>query len=110
MRPEKACLSNRDLFSSRIKYLARFLTSSGQYSTEKKMAKQGAFLPAPKNRETSVFRHGGQPRAALWAIGDEFVAGSRTLHGAAIVRADNVRAVALGQNLAKLGARELLSR
>ncbi len=73
--------------------LARFLTSSSQFTAQ--MAKPAAFLPAPKDRETSVFRHGAQPPAALWAIGDEFVAGSRTIRGAAIVRAGDVRAAGL---------------
>ena len=69
--------------------LARFLTSSSQFTAQ--MAKPAAFLPEPKHRETSVFRHGADPAAALWAIGDEIVTGSRTLHGAAIVKAGDVR-------------------
>ncbi len=60
------------------------------------MAKPVAFLPAPKDRETSVFRQVTQPPAALWAIGDEYVAGNRTVHGAAIVKARDVRAAGLG--------------
>jgi hypothetical protein len=59
------------------------------------MAKPAAFLPVPKDRGTSVFRHGAEPQAALWAIGDQFVAGSRTIHGAAIVKAGEVRAAGL---------------
>ncbi len=74
--------------------LARFLTSSSQFNAQ--MAKPVAFLPAPRDRETSVFRHGAQPPAALWAIGDEIVAGSRTIRGAAIVGAGDVRAAGLG--------------
>ena len=73
--------------------LARFLTSSSQFNAQ--MAKPVAFLPAPKGRETSVFRHGAQPRAALWAIGDEYVAGRRNVHGAAIFKARDVRAAGL---------------
>ena len=59
------------------------------------MAKPTAFLPAPRDRETSVIRHGAQPPAALWAIGDEYVAGDRNVHGAAIVKASDVRATGL---------------
>lgn len=73
--------------------LARFLTSSNQFNAA--MAKPAAFLPSPKGRETSVFRHGSEPRDALWAIGVEHVAQGRTLHGAAIVKARDVRAVPL---------------
>jgi hypothetical protein len=65
--------------------LARFLTSSGQFNAQ--MAKPPAFLPSTSDRETSVFRHGSDPRAALWALGNEHAAGNRTLHGAAIVKA-----------------------
>ena len=64
--------------------LARFLTSSSQFNAQ--MAKPAAFLPSAGDRETSVFRHGSEPRDALWAIGDEHAARSRTLHGAAIVK------------------------
>src|SRR6266852_6102408 len=70
--------------------LARFLTSSSQFNVQ--MAKPAAFLPSPTDRETSVFRHGSEPPEALWAIGDEYAAGNRTLHGAAIVKARDVKA------------------
>jgi len=73
--------------------LARFLTSSGQFNAQ--MAKPSAFLPSPRGWETSVFRHGAEPQADLWAIADKHVAGSRTIHGAAIVKAGAVRAVGL---------------
>jgi len=73
--------------------LARFLTSSSQYTAQ--MAKPNAFLPAPRDRETSVFRHSSEPRATLWQIGYEFVARIRPIHGAAIVRAGDVRATKL---------------
>jgi hypothetical protein len=72
--------------------LARFLLSSSQFNAQ--MAKPAAFLPSARGRETSVFRHGSEPRDALWAIG-EHVARNRTLHGAAIVKAGDVRAVSL---------------
>lgn len=73
--------------------LARFLTSSSQFNA--KMAKPAAFLPSPKDHETSVFRHGSDPRDALWAIGVKHVTEERTLHGAAIVKARDVRAAPL---------------
>ncbi len=73
--------------------LARFLTSSSQYKTD--IAKPAAFLPNPLDRETSVFRHGAQPVAALWQLGREHALGERTLHGAAIVEARRVREVEL---------------
>ena len=74
--------------------LARFLTSSSQFNAQ--MAKPVAFLPAPKDRKTSGFRQGTEPPAALWAIGEEYVAGTRTIHGAAIFKARDVRAAGLG--------------
>lgn len=73
--------------------LARFLTSSGQFNAQ--MAKPAPFLPSPNDRETSVFRHGSEPLETLWAIGDTHAAGHRKLHGAAIVKARNVRAAEL---------------
>lgn len=73
--------------------LARFLTSSSQFNAQ--MAKPSAFLPSVRDRETSVFRHGGEPRATLWALGDEHAAGNRTVHGAAIIKARDVRAAQL---------------
>jgi hypothetical protein len=73
--------------------LARFLTSSNQSNTQ--VVKPAAFLPSPKDAETSVFRHGSEPRAALWAIGTTQAAGTRTLHGAAIVKTSNMRDVPL---------------
>jgi hypothetical protein len=47
--------------------LARFLTSSSQFNA--RMVKPAAFLPA-RDGEASVFRHGADPRDALWAIAD----------------------------------------
>lgn len=73
--------------------LARFLTSSSHFNNQ--MAKPAAFLPSPRDGETSVFRHGAVPEADVWAIGDIYVAGNRRIHGAAIVKAGDVRAVAL---------------
>lgn len=68
--------------------LARFLKQSNQFNTL--MAKPAAFLPNPKDRETSVSRHGHAPLESLWAIG-LVAAGDRTLYGAAIFKARTVR-------------------
>ena len=65
--------------------LARFLTSSSQFNAI--MVKPAAFLPNPKNGETSVFRHGSLPREPLWQIATDHVGANRTVHGAAIVKA-----------------------
>jgi hypothetical protein len=64
--------------------IARFLTQSSHYNAQ--MAKPSAFLPSPRDRETSVSRHGCEPTDQLWAIGLES-AGERNLHGAAIFKA-----------------------
>ena len=58
--------------------LARFLTQSSQFSAV--MAKPAAFLPNPKDRETSVSRHGRAPLEALWSLG-LVAAGTRPLRG-----------------------------
>lgn len=68
--------------------LARFLTQSNQFNSL--MAKPAAFLPNPKDRETSVSRHGREPLERLWTIGAE-AAGGRNLYGAAIFKARVVR-------------------
>ena len=72
--------------------LARFLTSSGQFSSLG--VKQSAFLPSPISRETSVSRHGAEPKTVLWQLGKP-AAGERTLHGVAILKAASVREVGL---------------
>lgn len=72
--------------------LARFLTQSSQFNSQ--MTKPSAFLPSPKDRETSVSRHGSEPRASLWDIGIA-AAGERQLYGAAIFRAGSVRSTGL---------------
>jgi hypothetical protein len=69
--------------------LARFLTSSRQFNAL--MAKPAAFLPSPSDRES----HGSEPLDVLWEIGREHVAINRTLHGAAIVKARDVRTALL---------------
>ena len=70
-------------------HLARFLTSSSQYNT--KGVKHVAFLPSPQDRSTSVFRHSGKPKSQLWQIGMDHAVGERTLYGAALVTAKQVR-------------------
>ena len=82
--------------------LARFLRSSSEYSAT--VVKPVAFLPAPKDadRETSVFRHGSDPRPRLWKIAaDHVVLGlGRRIHGAAIFKARH----ALGARLKVVAA------
>lgn len=73
--------------------LARFLLSSSQFNAI--MVKPSAFLPNPRNGETSVFRHEQNPAEELWKLGGLHVAGERTLHGAAMVKALHVRAAQL---------------
>jgi len=73
--------------------LARFLMSSSHFNAT--MAKPAAFLPSPSDRESSVIRHGSEPRAELWIIGARDVAGGRTIRGAAIVKAGDVRSAKL---------------
>ena len=73
--------------------LARFLTSSSQFNASG--AKPSAFLPNPKDRAKSVFRHESHPRESLWRIAEEHMPAVPTLHGAAIVMAKHVRAARL---------------
>lgn len=72
--------------------LARFLTQSSQFIS--RMPKPAAFLPSQKDHETSVSRHGSEPRESLWSLGKE-AAGERNLYGAAIFKAAVVRAIQL---------------
>lgn len=69
--------------------LARFLTSSGHYNAS--AVKPAAFMPNPKNGETSVFRHGAEPLEPLLLIGRQEVGIERRVHGAAIVKAAVIR-------------------
>ena len=73
--------------------VARYLTSSRQFNST--TVKGVAFLPSIQDRESSVFRHGSEPRERLISIGNEHAAGDRNLHGAAIVKAALVRGFAL---------------
>jgi hypothetical protein len=72
--------------------LARFLTQSSQFSST--MAKPAAFLPTPRDQETSVSRHGVEPLDRLWEIG-LVAAGARQLYGAAVFKAHHVRSAQL---------------
>lgn len=72
--------------------LARFLVQSSQFNSTS--VKPSAFLPNPKDRETSVSRHGREPLERLWQLGGE-AAGNRPLYGAAFVKAADVRAAQL---------------
>jgi hypothetical protein len=72
--------------------LTRFLVHRSQFTEI--MAKPAAFMPSPKDRETSVYRHGREPADELHAL-ETVAAGSRTLYGAALVRAKVVREVGL---------------
>src|SRR5690242_3781739 len=72
--------------------LARFLTQSSQFTTT--LVKPAAFLPNPKDHQTSVSRHGPEPRVDLWMLGLS-AAGTRTLYAAAIFKAQTVRAAQL---------------
>ena len=69
--------------------LARFLTSSSHFNST--TVKPAAFLP--KDEETSVFRHGAEPRLQLWQIAEENLKlpEGRKCHGAAIIKAYSVR-------------------
>lgn len=73
--------------------LARFLTSSGHYNASS--VRPSAFLPNPKNGETSVFRHGKEPLDELREMGQREVGKQRRVHGAAIIKAKTVRSAEL---------------
>jgi hypothetical protein len=72
--------------------LARFLVQSNQFNET--VVKPAAFLPNPKKRETSISRHGAEPAQRLWEIG-LVAAGTRSLYGAAILKAWAVREASL---------------
>ena len=69
--------------------LARFLTSSGHYNAS--AARPAAFMPNPKNGETSVFRHGAEPLDQLKSIAQAEVGADRRIHGASIVKVSVIR-------------------
>jgi hypothetical protein len=72
--------------------LVRFLTQSGHFNATR--VKPSAFMPNPKDQETSVFRHSGQPRSELLDLATT-AASQRTTHGAAILAARDVRGAGL---------------
>lgn len=72
--------------------LARFLTQSSHYSAG--AARPTAFLPGPKDRATSVARHGMEPVETLRQLGLT-AAGTRSLHGAAIIKTQVARDIGL---------------
>jgi len=73
--------------------LARFLPQSNYFNQAG--VKPVAFLPNPKNLETSVFRQGGDDIPNLRRIGQENISADRTIYGAAFVKALHVRAAML---------------
>lgn len=73
--------------------LARFLTSSGHFNATS--VRPTAFLPNPRDGKTSVFRHGLEPRENLENIGRTEVTQDRSLYGAGIIAASEIRAVEL---------------
>jgi len=73
--------------------LARFLTSASQFNA--KGAKPSAYLPSEVHRNTSVFRHGEQPKAELLDIWIQNSQPGRNLHAIAICKARDVRAANL---------------
>ncbi len=73
--------------------LARFLFSNSQFKSTG--VKHSAFMPSPNDKETSVFRHGVKPAKELWKLGADLAASGRNLHGAAILKAREVRKVTL---------------
>lgn len=85
--------------------LARFLTQSSHFSRD--AVRPSAFLPSPKDRATSVLRHGRQPIGRLKELGCA-AAGSRLLYGAAIFKACDVRRAQLAVDTAEPPARHAL--
>lgn len=73
--------------------VARFLTSSGHSNAS--AVRPAAFMPNPRNGETSVFRHGAEPLADLIEISGREVGGTRPVHGAAIIKARAIRKTSL---------------
>lgn len=67
--------------------IVRFLCQSGHYNSTG--ARPAAFYPKPESKETSVSRHGIEPRDILWQIG-LLAAGTRKLHGAIFLKAADI--------------------
>lgn len=72
--------------------IARFLCQNRHFRQDS--VRHEAFLPNPKDRETSVSRHGREPSTDLWELG-RTACGERTLYGAAIVKALSVTRLSL---------------
>lgn len=72
--------------------IARFLTSSSQFSGTKRMVKPGAYMPDQNGRK-SVFRHGAESLDALQSLSATSL--SSTAHGVAMCRAKDIRAAQL---------------
>jgi len=71
--------------------VARFLTQSNYFNSL--MVKPAAFLPYPRDRETSVSRH-NLDLEQLWESG-RIAAGARKLYGAAILKVGDIRKIQL---------------
>lgn len=77
-----------------VEPIARFLTASGHANTS--AVKPSAFLPNPKNGETSVFRHGSDPIGGLMNIASTALSSrAASVRGAAIIQAADVFEVQL---------------
>jgi hypothetical protein len=55
------------------------------------MAKPAAFMPGPRDGNTSVFRQAAEPALALWDIADHELGGERSARAAALLTAASVR-------------------
>jgi hypothetical protein len=75
-----------------VEHLARFITSLSHFNSL--MAKPAAFLPNPKHKNTSVFRHGPN-WDSLKRIWDAVSNGERSLHAVSVFRAEAVRGARL---------------
>jgi len=73
--------------------LARFLTSASQFTA--KGAKPSAYMPSELYRNTSVLRHGAEPKSELLGIWNRNSQPGRNLHGIAICKAAAVRSAKL---------------
>ena len=69
--------------------IARFLTQSNYFKKDR--IDPSAFLPSPRDKETSVSRHDREPIQALKSLGATVAnASNRTLYGAAIISGKDV--------------------
>ena len=74
--------------------LSRFILQKDWYRPSDNNVKHAAFMPNPKNGETSVFRISGISHKEVWDIGDREVAKirSKPILGRADISASNVMA------------------